>query len=122
MNFISFEVSFSLVSLLGGTLPLYADLPSLNGDEWYAVYASITSNVNTIGLFSPIIYFPTLPRQPEPVVNLRGESSLQSTIELTWQPPSKSHGVIATYLVYYAPIEDRLPVDNWKLLCLMKGK
>ncbi|CAF1027588.1 unnamed protein product [Adineta ricciae] len=115
------KVSHNLAST-GGTLPLYADLPSLNGDEWYAVYASITSNVNTIGLFSPIIYFPTLPRQPEPVVNLRGESLLQSAIELTWQPPSKSHGVISTYLVYYAPIEDRLPVDNWKLLCLMKDR
>lgn len=105
----------------GGTLPLYADLPGLDGDEWYAVYASITSNVNTVGLFSPIDYFRTLPRQPEPVLNLRGESLSRSTIELNWQPPSKPHGSIATYLVYYGRIEDRRPVDNWKLLCLMKG-
>ena len=98
------------------------ELPSLTGDEWYAVYASITSNVNTIGLFSPIAYFRTLQRQPEPIVNLRGDSLTRSTIELMWQPPSKPNGPIVTYLVYYAPIEDRLPVDNSKLLCLMKGK
>jgi hypothetical protein len=98
------------------------ELSSLSGDEWYAVYASITSNVNTIGLFSPIVYFRTLQRQPEPILNLRGESLSRSTIELMWQPPSKPNGPIATYLVYYAPIEDRLPVNNWKLLCLMKGK
>ncbi|UJR32168.1 hypothetical protein I4U23_019634 [Adineta vaga] len=115
------KVSYNLAPH-GGTLPLYADLPSLNGDEWYAVYASITSNANTIGLFSPIDYFRTSPRQPEPVLNLRGESLSRSTIELTWQPPSKSHGAITTYLVYYGPIADRLPVDNWRLLCLMKDR
>jgi hypothetical protein len=99
-----------------------ADLTSLMGDEWYAVYASLTSNVNTVGLFSPIIYFRTLPRQPEPVLNLRAESSSRSTIDLAWQPPSKPNGPIAIYLVYYAAVEDRLPVNNSKLLCLMKGK
>ena len=98
------------------------ELSALFGDVWYAVYASITSNVNTIGLFSPIVYFRTLQRQPEPILNLRGESSSRSTIDLMWQPPSKPNGPIVTYLVYYAPIEDRLPVNNWKLLCLMKGK
>jgi hypothetical protein len=98
------------------------ELSSLVGDEWYAVYASITSNVNTIGLFSPIVYFRTLQRQPEPIVSLRGTSLSRSTIELTWEAPSKPNGPISTYLIYYAPIEDRLPVDNWKLLCLMKGK
>ncbi|CAF1035321.1 unnamed protein product [Adineta steineri] len=106
----------------GGSFTMSVELTSLFGDEWYAVYASITSNVNTVGLFSPIAYFRTLQRQPESVVNLRGESLSRSTIELMWQPPSKSHGPIATYLVYYAPIEDRLPVDNWKLLCLMKDR
>jgi hypothetical protein len=98
------------------------ELISLLGDEWYAVYASITSNVNTVGLFSPIVYFRTIPRQPEPVLNLRGESVSRSTIELMWQPPSKPNGPITTYLVYYAPVEDRLPVNSSKLLCLMKGK
>lgn len=98
-----------------------ATLTSLLGNEWYAVYASITSNINTIGLFSPIAYFLTLPRQPEPILNLRGESLSRSTIELVWQPPSKPNGPITTYLVYYAPMEDRLPVNNSKLLCLMKG-
>ncbi|CAF4112009.1 unnamed protein product, partial [Adineta steineri] len=106
----------------GGSFTMSVELTLLFGDEWYAVYASITSNVNTVGLFSPIAYFRTLQRQPESVVNLRGESLSRSTIELMWQPPSKSHGPIATYLVYYAPIEDRLPVDNWKLLCLMKDR
>ena len=99
-----------------------AELTSLLGDEWYAVYASLTSNVNTVGLFSPIVYFLTLPRQPEPVLDLRGESLSSSTIDLMWQPPLKPNGPIATYLVYYAPIEDRLPVNNSKLLCLMKGE
>ena len=98
------------------------ELSSLSGDEWYAVYASITSNVNTIGLFSPIAYFRTLQRQPEPILSLRGESLSRSTIELVWQPPSKPNGPITTYMVYYAPIDDRLPSNNWKLLCLMKGK
>jgi hypothetical protein len=88
------------------------ELASLSGDKWYAVYASITSNVNTIGLFSPIAYFRTLQRQPEPILNLHGESLSCSTIELMWQSPSKSNGSIATYLVYYAPIEDRLPSSN----------
>ncbi|CAF4878616.1 unnamed protein product, partial [Rotaria sp. Silwood2] len=99
-----------------------AQLTALLGDEWYAVYASITSNLNTIGLFSPIAYFRTLPRQPEPILNLRGESLSRSTIELVWQPPSKPNGPITTYLVYYAPMEDRLPVNNSKLLCLMKDR
>jgi len=99
-----------------------AELTSLIGDEWYAVYASISSNVNTVGLFSPIVYFRTLERQPETILNLRSESSSSSKIELTWQPPSKPNGPIATYLVYYAPIEDRLPVDDLKILCLMKSK
>jgi hypothetical protein len=98
------------------------ELASLSGDKWYAVYASITSNVNTIGLFSPIAYFRTLQRQPESILNLHGESLSCLTIELMWQSPSKPNGSIATYLVYYAPIEDRLPSSNWKLLCLMKGK
>ena len=98
-----------------------AELTSLMGDEWYAVYASLTSNVNTVGLFSPIIYFRTLPRQPEPVLNLRAETTSRSTIELTWQPPSKPNGPIATYLIYYSAVEDRLPVNNSRLLCLMKG-
>ena len=106
----------------GGSFTMSAELTSLMGDEWYAVYASLTSNVNTVGLFSPIIYFQTLPRQPEPVLNLRAESATRSTIELAWQPPSKPNGPIATYLVYYAAVEDRLPVNNSKLLCLMKGK
>jgi hypothetical protein len=111
-----------LVSIvLGGLFSMSAALASLLGDQWYAVYASLTSNVNTMGLFSPIAYFRTLPRQPEPVLNLRGESLSRSTIELIWQPPSKPNGEISTYLVYYAPIEDRLPVNNSKLLCLMKG-
>lgn len=105
----------------GGAFTMYVQLPSLTGDEWYAVYASITSNVNTIGLFSPIVYFRTLPRQPEPILNLRGESLTRSTIELMWQAPTKPNGPIAAYLVYYAPIDDRLPVDNSRLLCLMKG-
>ena len=38
-----------------------------------------------------------------------------------WQPPMKPNGPIVTYLVYYALIEDRLPVQNTKLLCLMKS-
>jgi hypothetical protein len=99
-----------------------AELTSLIGDEWYAVYASITSNVNTVGLFSPIAYFRTLERQPETILNLRSESSSPSEIQLMWQPPSKPNGPIATYLVYYAPIEDRLPVDDWIILCSMKSK
>ncbi|CAM4940811.1 unnamed protein product [Rotaria socialis] len=74
-----------------------AELTSLLGDEWYAVYASMTSHVNTVGLFSPISYF-------------------------LWQPPSKPNEPITTYLVYYAPIDDRLPVNNSKLLCLMKDR
>jgi hypothetical protein len=98
------------------------ELSSLLGATWYAVYASITSNVNTVGLFSTIGYFRTLPRQPEPVLNLRGESTSRSSIELMWQPPSKPNGEITTYLIYYAPVEDRLPVNNSKFLCLMKGK
>jgi hypothetical protein len=106
----------------GGSFTMNVELTELSGDEWYAVYASITSNVNTIGLFSPIVYFRTLQRQPEPILNLRGESLSRSTIELIWQPPSKPNGPIANYLIYYAPIEDRLPVNNGKLLCLMKGK
>ncbi|CAF3713246.1 unnamed protein product [Rotaria socialis] len=90
-----------------------AELTSLLGDEWYAVYASMTSHVNTVGLFSPISYFR---------YNLRGESLSRSTIELVWQPPSKPNEPITTYLVYYAPIDDRLPVNNSKLLCLMKDR
>jgi hypothetical protein len=96
-------------------------LSALLGDTIYAVYASITSNVNTVGLFSTIGYFRTTPRQPEPVLNLRGEARSGSTIELMWQPPSRPNGEIATYLIYYASIEDRLPVNNSKLLCQMKG-
>ena len=98
------------------------ELSSLVGATWYAVYASITSNINTIGLFSTINYFRTLSRQPEPVLNLRGESLSRSKIELIWQPPSKPNGEITTYLIYYAPVDDRLPMNNTKLLCLMKGK
>ncbi|CAF3108551.1 unnamed protein product [Rotaria sp. Silwood2] len=37
-----------------------------------------------------------------------------------WEPPSKPNGPITTYLVYYAPIDDCLPVNNSKFLCLMK--
>ncbi|CAF3486815.1 unnamed protein product [Rotaria sp. Silwood1] len=106
----------------GGSFTMSAQLTSLLGDEWYAVYASITSNLNRIGLFSPIAYFRTLPRQPEPILNLRGKSLSRSTIELVWQPPSKPNGPIINYLVYYAPMEDRLPVNNSKLLCLMKDR
>ena len=97
------------------------ELSSLLGATWYAVYASIPSNVNTVGLYSTIGYFRTLPRQPEPVLNLRGDSLSSTSIELMWQPPSKPNGVIKTYIIYYAPIEDRLPVDNSKILCLLKG-
>jgi hypothetical protein len=110
------------VFYLGGSFAMSVDLSSLLGATWYAVYASITSNVNTVGLFSTIGYFRTLPRQPEPVLNLRGESLSRSTIELMWQPPAKPNGEITTYLIYYAPVEDRLPMNNSKLLCLMKGK
>ncbi|CAF4563409.1 unnamed protein product, partial [Rotaria sp. Silwood2] len=39
-----------------------------------------------------------------------------------WQPPSKPNGPITTYLVYYAPIDDCLPVNNSKFLCLMKDR
>ncbi len=110
------------LSYLGGSFAMTVDLSSLLGATCYAVYASITSNVNTVGLFSTIAYFRTLPRQPEPVLNLRGESLSRSTIELMWQPPAKPNGEITTYLIYYTPVEDRLPVNNSKLLCLMKGK
>ncbi|CAF3315686.1 unnamed protein product [Rotaria socialis] len=97
-------------------------LESLVGYQWYAVYVSITSNLDTIGSFSSITYFQTLQRQPEPVLNLHGKSLSRSTIELVWQTPSKPNGPTTNYLVYYAPIEDRLPVDNSKLLCLMKDR
>ncbi|CAM4976870.1 unnamed protein product, partial [Rotaria socialis] len=106
----------------GGSFTMSAQLTSLLGDESYAVYASITSSINTIGLFSPIVYFRTLQRQSEPILNLRGESLSRSTIELVWQPPSKPNGPISHYLIYYAPMEDRLPVNNSKLLCLMKDR
>ncbi|CAF2851219.1 unnamed protein product [Rotaria sp. Silwood2] len=106
----------------GSSFTMNVDLVSLLGATWYAVYASITSNVNTVGLYSTIGYFRTLPRQPEPILNLRGESLSRSSIELMWQPPSKPNGDIALYLIYYAPVEDRLPIDNPKLLCLMKDK
>lgn len=98
------------------------NLISLLGDTSYAVYASITSNVNTVGLFSTINYFRTLPRQPEPILNLRGEAQSRSAIELVWQPPARPNGPIATYLIYYAPVQDRLPVNNSKVLCLMKDR
>lgn len=98
------------------------ELSSLLGATSYAVYASITSNVNTVGLYSTIDYFLTLPRQPEPVLNLRGESLSKSSIELVWQPPSRPNGKIATYVIYYAPEDERLPVNNSKILCLMKGE
>ena len=98
------------------------ELSSLLGATWYAVYASITSNVNTVGLYSTIVYFLTLPRPPEPILNLRGEGLSHSSIELRWEPPSKPNGEIAIYLIYYVPAEDRLPVNNSKLLCLTKGK
>ncbi|CAF1052500.1 unnamed protein product [Rotaria sordida] len=106
----------------GASFTMSAQLTTLSGDEWYAVYASITSNLNTIGLFSPIAYFRTLQRQPEPILNLRGESLSHSTIELVWQPPSKPNGPIKTYLIYYAPMEDRLPINNSNFLCLMKDR
>ena len=98
------------------------ELASLLGSQSYAIYASITSNVHTVGLFSKIGYFVTLPRQPEPIVNLRGQSLSPSSIELTWQPPTKPNGEISVYIIYYAPIEDRLPINNSDLLCLTKGK
>lgn len=97
------------------------ELNSLLGYTWYAVYASITSNVNTVGLFSTITYFRTLTRNPDPVLNLHGVALSQSSIELMWQAPSRPNGVISNYLIYYAPLEDRLPVGNSKLLCSMKG-
>ncbi|CAF0744080.1 unnamed protein product [Adineta ricciae] len=106
----------------GGSFTMRVELSSLLGATWYAVYASITSNVNTVGLYSTIGYFRTLPRQPEPVLNLRGDSLSSTSIELMWQPPSKPNGVIKTYIIYYAPIEDRLPVDNSKILCLLKDR
>ncbi|CAF3377542.1 unnamed protein product [Rotaria socialis] len=106
----------------GGSFTMIVELSSLLGATYYAIYASITSNVNTVGLYSTIGYFHTLPRHPEPVLNLRGESVSRSAIELMWQPPSKPNGDITIYLIYYAPIEDRLPVDNYKLLCLMKDR
>ncbi|CAF4584805.1 unnamed protein product, partial [Rotaria sp. Silwood2] len=56
------------------------------------------------------------------ILNLRGESLSRSTIELMWEPPSKPNGPITTYLVYYAPIDDCLPVNNSKFLCLMKDR
>lgn len=97
-------------------------LTSLIGYQLYAAYASITSNLNTIGLFSHITYFITAARQPEPILNLRGESLSSSSIELVWEPPAQPNGPIITYLVYYAPMEDRLSFNNSKLLCLMKGQ
>ncbi|CAF1588247.1 unnamed protein product [Rotaria sp. Silwood1] len=106
----------------GGSFTMNVDLTSLLGATWYAVYASVTSNVNTVGLYSTIGYFRTLPRQPEPILNLRGTGLSSSSIKLMWQPPSKPNGEIAIYLIYYAPIEDRLPIDNIKLLCLMKDR
>lgn len=115
------QVNHDLASY-GVHFTMKVKLPSLIGDQWYAVYASITSNVNTIGSFSPIIYFRTLQRQPESVVNLYGQSFADSSIQLMWQPPMKPNGPIVTYLVYYASVEDRLPVENAKLLCLMKSK
>lgn len=105
-----------------GSFTMSAQLSSLLGDQTYAVYASLTSNFNTVGLFSPIDYFQTLRRQPEPVLNLRGESLSGSSVKLTWQPPSKPNGPILTYLIYYGAMEDRLPVNSSKLLCLMKDR
>ncbi|CAF5074900.1 unnamed protein product, partial [Rotaria sp. Silwood1] len=99
-----------------GSFTMNVDLTSLLGATWYAVYASVTSNVNTVGLYSTIGYFRTLPRQPEPILNLRGTGLSSSSIKLMWQTPSKTNGEIAIYLIYYAPIEDRLPIDNIKLL------
>ncbi|CAF0942255.1 unnamed protein product [Adineta steineri] len=106
----------------GSSFTMNVELASLLGDTWYAVYASITSNINTVGLYSTITYFRTLPRQPEPVLNLRGEALSRFSIELMWKPPKKPNGEIATYLIYYAPVEDRLPVNNPKILCLMKDR
>ena len=122
-NFLFLTVRIKLIKfILGGSFTMRVDLASLLGDTWYAIYASITSNVNTVGLYSTIGYFRTLPRQPEPILNLRGEGLSRSTIELIWQPPSRPNGDITTYLIYYTPMEDRLPVNNSKILCLMKGK
>ncbi|CAF1334615.1 unnamed protein product [Rotaria sordida] len=106
----------------GGSFTMSVELSSLLGATWYAVYASITSNVNTVGLYSTIGYFRTLPRQPEPILNLRGESLSRSSIELMWQPPSRPNGEIAMYLIYYEPVEDRLPINNSKLLCSTKDR
>lgn len=108
--------------IIGGSFTMSVELNSLLGATWYAIYASITSNFNTVGLYSTIGYFFTLSRQPEPVLNLRGEALSRSAIELMWQPPAKPNGDITTYIVYFAPIEDRLPINNSKWLCLMKGK
>ena len=107
---------------LDESFTMSTQLTSLNGYEWYAVYASVTSNLDSIGLFSSINYFLTSPRQPELIRNLRGQSLSRSRIKLMWQPPSKPNGPIITYLVYFAPLEDRLPVNNSKLLCLTRGK
>ncbi|CAF3994199.1 unnamed protein product, partial [Rotaria sp. Silwood1] len=69
-----------------GSFTMNVDLTSLLGATWYAVYASVTSNVNTVGLYSTIGYFRTLPRQPEPILNLRGTGLSSSSIKLMWQP------------------------------------
>jgi len=109
-------------SCLGTSFSMNVPLNGLRGAVWYAVYVSFTSNANTVGLYSKISYFKTKPRQPEPILNLRGEGLSDTSIELIWQPPLKPNGEIATYLVYYMPLEDRIPVNNTNVLCLMKGE
>lgn len=99
-----------------------AEITALLGDETYAVYASLASSGNTMGLYSPIEYFRTLPRQPEPIINLYGHALSSSKVELTWQPPTKPNGPIVTYLVYYAVTEERIPTNNMNILCMMKGE
>ena len=122
LNIFVILIRFKFLKLLGDAFTMPAQLTSLVGYQRYAVYASITSTLNTIGLFSPIAYFVTLQRQPEPILNLRGHSLSRSAIELVWQPPLKPNGPLTTYLVYYASMKDRLPVNSSKLLCLMKSK
>jgi hypothetical protein len=97
--FIYVQVLYKFI--LGGSFTMNVELTSLLGDTWYAVYASITSNVNTAGLFSTINYFRTLTRQPEPVLDLRGEPLSRSSIELTWQPPSRPNGEIKTIMLQW---------------------
>ncbi|CAF1442398.1 unnamed protein product, partial [Didymodactylos carnosus] len=93
----------------------HLQLLNLDGDQLYAAYGSVTSNIHMIGMFSPIIYFKTSKRQPDSIVNLRGYSTSKTTIELQWNPPLKTHGQIEYYLIYYGHIYDKLPIKNSKM-------